>query len=359
VDFDLRQAREILVRTPLVLRRWLAGLSEEWTQSNYGPDTFSPVDVLGHLIHGETSDWIPRARMILEHGEARAFEPFDRYAQFEDSRGKSAAALLDEFEEARTASLRALDALMITPEMLGRRGRHPALGPVTLGQLLATWTAHDLNHLAQIARCMATQYADAAGPWREYLSVLTPPPTRMDADGARRRAAAMPAAGNHSPQVGVFAAPTPYAPRPIRFRGVRSVDAWRLKEYAITFADGRLHEADFATGVRCALEELPARAVTAVRPGVGMLILHAGQGASYVVLGWWDNQNELPLRVVVRGDDEAAWRPAGSHESICVWDLEILTFERQAYVETVLAARGSPADYLGRHFERRIGTGSV
>lgn len=352
MEFDLRQAREILMRTPLVLRRWLAGLSEVWIRSNYGADTFSPYDVLGHLIHGERADWLPRVRMLLEHGEARAFEPFDRYAQFEDSRGKSTAALLDEFENARAASLRALDALKIAQEMLVRRGRHPALGTVTLGQLLATWAAHDLNHLAQIARCMATQYADAAGPWREYLSVLKQPAARMDAEGARRQAAAMQDRGDH-PAVGEsFGAAIPYSPRPIRFRGVRSISGWRLKEYAITMADRRMDEANFAVGAQCALAELPAQAVTMDRPGAGVLILHAGLGASYVVLGWWDNQNELPLRISVRGDGEAEWRPAGSHESICVWDLEILGFERQAYVETVLKPCGDVAAYLGRHFER-------
>jgi len=190
MQYDIHKAVEILERTPRVLRTWLAGLPREWTHSNYGEDTFSPFDVVGHLIHGETCDWIPRARIILEHGTARPFDKYDRYAQFEASRGKSMVNLLDEFEAARENSLAALKTMNLSADQLTLRGRHPALGEVTLSQLLATWVAHDLNHIAQIAKCMATQYERAVGPWREYLGVLKTPITRMDAQGAQRQRAA-------------------------------------------------------------------------------------------------------------------------------------------------------------------------
>jgi len=185
--FELRESVELLQRTPAVLRALLSGLSDPWHHNNYGDDTFSPFDVVGHLIHGEKTDWIPRARIILGYGPARPFDPYDRYAQFEESRGKSLAQLLNEFERLRTANLQALRDLRLTPALLARRGTHPALGEVTLEQLLATWVAHDLNHIAQIAKCLATQYADAVGPWRDYIGVLRSPPTKMDAEGASRR----------------------------------------------------------------------------------------------------------------------------------------------------------------------------
>ncbi|MCG3125609.1 MAG: hypothetical protein CHACPFDD_00434 [Phycisphaerae bacterium] len=191
MDFELSQAMEVLERTPGVLCGLLSGLSRGWTHTNYGPDTFSPFDVLGHLIHGEKTDWMVRARIILEQGTARPFDKYDRYAQFEESRGKTVAVLLDEFERLRRENLAALDALRLTPEQLARRGTHAVLGEVTLGQLLSTWVAHDLNHLAQIARCMATQYGEAVGPWRRFLGVFSAPVTPMDADGAARRRAAV------------------------------------------------------------------------------------------------------------------------------------------------------------------------
>ena len=189
-EFKLEHSIALLERTPRVLRAWLSGLPREWTYANYGEDTFSPFDVVGHLIQGEVSDWIPRARIILEHGTARPFDKYDRYAQFEASRGKSMDDLLNEFDAARSRSLAALRDMRITPAHLPRRGMHPALGEVTLENLLATWVAHDLNHLAQIAKCMATQYETDVGPWREYLGVLKTPITRMDAQGAHRRQAA-------------------------------------------------------------------------------------------------------------------------------------------------------------------------
>ncbi len=189
MNFQIESAVAVLERTPAVLRRLLAGLGPEWTHSNYGEDTFSPFDVVGHLIVGEQTDWLPRARIILEHGAARPFDKYDRYAQFEASRGKSLDQLLDEFERLRQANLQVLRGLNLTPAQLTLRGMHPALGEVTLANLLATWVAHDLNHIAQIARCMATQYESAVGPWKRYLGVLQSPVTRMDADGAARRRA--------------------------------------------------------------------------------------------------------------------------------------------------------------------------
>lgn len=170
--FELEQAIEVLQRTPGVLRGMLGGLSEPWVRNNYGEKTFSPFDVVGHLIHGERTDWIVRARTILEYGETKPFEPFDRYAMYEESKGKSLAELLDEFERLRGENLRTLDGLSLTPEQLQQSGMHPALGRVTLGQLLATWVVHDLNHVHQIAKCMAYQCRDDVGPWREYLTIL-------------------------------------------------------------------------------------------------------------------------------------------------------------------------------------------
>jgi hypothetical protein len=141
--------------------------------TNEGPETWSPFDVVGHLIHGERTDWMERVELILAHGDSRPFTPFDRFAQFKASRGKSLAELLDTFAELRDSNLTRLQSLRIRQEDLARPGRHPELGPVTLGQLLATWVAHDLNHLGQIARIMGRQYTDAVGPWVEYLPMLT------------------------------------------------------------------------------------------------------------------------------------------------------------------------------------------
>lgn len=170
--FDLQHGREILARTPWVLSAMLDELSPAWVEGNEGPDTWSPFDVVGHLIHGERTDWTVRARSILEHGEGRTFEPFDRFAMFEASRGRTLGELLAEFATLRQSSLEQLDALGIGEHDLDRKGVHPELGVVTLRQLLATWVAHDLGHLAQVARVMARQYADEVGPWREYLPIL-------------------------------------------------------------------------------------------------------------------------------------------------------------------------------------------
>jgi hypothetical protein len=162
----------LLTRTPAVLDALLRDLPEVWTLRNEGQETWSAFDVVGHLIHGERTDWMPRARMILQHGETQTFAPFDRSAQQRESQGKSLGQLLDEFAALRTENLRELRALQLRPEDLERRGRHPALGVVTLSQLLATWAAHDLTHLHQISRVLAHQYREAVGPWSAYLGVL-------------------------------------------------------------------------------------------------------------------------------------------------------------------------------------------
>lgn len=172
MQFDLTMGRVVLARTPGVLDTLLHDLPAPWIEQREGPDTWSPFDVVGHLIHGERADWIPRVRLLLEHGPARAFDPFDRFAQFAESRGKTMRVLLDEFATLRRENLAALDALRLTPADLARTGRHPDLGAVTLAELLATWVVHDLGHIAQIARAMASGYAEAVGPWAAYLPVL-------------------------------------------------------------------------------------------------------------------------------------------------------------------------------------------
>lgn len=172
MEFQLGHATEILRRTPATLNSLLRHLPQEWIISNEGAESWSPFDVMGHLIHGEETDWIPRARVILEHGESRAFAPFDRFAMFEQSRGKSLDDLLDRFEQLRGESLKELEWMNITAEMLGKRGRHPELGVVTLSQLFSTWVVHDLGHIGQIVRVMAKQYSEAVGAWQAYLPVL-------------------------------------------------------------------------------------------------------------------------------------------------------------------------------------------
>jgi hypothetical protein len=167
------EAVEILSRTPSTLDAQLRGLPDGWVNAHEGGQTCSPFDVVGHLIHGEQTDWIPRARMILEEGESRAFEKFDRFAQFDASRNRTLPSLLDEFAALRRENLRQLAALHLTDADLDRRGRHPELGVVTMRQLLATWVAHDLDHLMQISRVLARQYSDEVGPWRAYLRIIS------------------------------------------------------------------------------------------------------------------------------------------------------------------------------------------
>jgi uncharacterized damage-inducible protein DinB len=171
-NFTLEEAIPVLRATPQVLRAWLKDLPELWIRATEGPETWSPYDIVGHLIHGERTDWIPRLELLLVHGESQPFTPFDRFAQFQASRGQSLPALLDTFADLRQANLTRLESHRLQASDFDRRGRHPELGPVTLGQLLATWVAHDLNHLGQIARVMGRRYTQAVGPWVEYLPLL-------------------------------------------------------------------------------------------------------------------------------------------------------------------------------------------
>jgi DinB superfamily len=171
-EFSPPEAIAVLTRTPAALDALLRGLPNIWVRGNEGQDTWSAFDIVGHLIVGERTDWMPRLRIILENGEARPFDPFDRFAQLKESQGKSLEQLLDDFARLRVENLAALQALNLQPEDLARRGRHPRLGVVMLSQLLATWAVHDLTHLHQLSRVMAHQYRDAVGPWSAYLGVL-------------------------------------------------------------------------------------------------------------------------------------------------------------------------------------------
>jgi hypothetical protein len=172
MEFDLSAGVAVLERTPNTLQAMLGGLLPEWTAATEGPETWSPYDVLGHLIHGERTDWIPRARLILAGGPERRFAPFDRFAQFRHAAGKSVPELLDEFARLRSDNLATLAGWRLTSDQLSLEGEHPEFGPVTLRQLLATWVAHDLGHVAQVARVMAKQYREAIGPWRAYLTIM-------------------------------------------------------------------------------------------------------------------------------------------------------------------------------------------
>ena len=172
MDYRIDDAVAVLERTPATFRALLGGLPEVWTTANEGADTFSAFDNVGHLIHGERTDWIPRARIILAQGVDRTFEPYDRFAQVRESEGKTLAMLLDEFAALRAENVAVLRGWRLTAAQLALTGEHPALGTVTLRQLLSTWVAHDLGHLAQTARVLAKQYRDAVGPWRAYLPVM-------------------------------------------------------------------------------------------------------------------------------------------------------------------------------------------
>jgi hypothetical protein len=172
MSHNLDDTLSLLARTPATLNTLLRDLPESWTLRNEGENTWNAFDVVGHLVHGERADWMPRVNCILQHGEAQAFEPFDRWAQDRESKGKSLAQLLDEFASLRSENLAALCALNLQPQDLARRGLHPSLGTVTLSQLLATWAAHDMTHLHQLSRIMAWQYRENVGPWSQYLGVL-------------------------------------------------------------------------------------------------------------------------------------------------------------------------------------------
>lgn len=173
MQFHLTTSLEILERTPDVLAAMLHGLSDDWTTPNEGGETWSAYDIVGHLIHGEKTDWIPRMEIILAGKADRTFEPFDRFAQFADSKGKSLVQLLAEFKQLRAENIAKLRAKKLTDADFAKTGTHPAFGEVTLTQLLATWTVHDLTHIAQIARVLAKQYKDEVGPWKAYLGVLS------------------------------------------------------------------------------------------------------------------------------------------------------------------------------------------
>jgi hypothetical protein len=176
---DLDQTLALLSRTPSVLDALLRGQHEAWTMLNEGAETWSAFDIVGHLIHGELTDWLPRVRVILQHGESLPFEAFDRQGHQEAARGKTLEQLLDEFARLRAGNLGELRGLRLAPKDLRRRGRHPSLGAVTLSELLAAWAVHDLNHLHHVSRVMAHQYREAVGPWSAYLGVL-----RCDGHGA-------------------------------------------------------------------------------------------------------------------------------------------------------------------------------
>lgn len=170
--YDLVGIAAVLERTPSVLRGMLEGLPETTVHANEGGESWSPFGVVGHLVHGEKTDWIPRLRIILTEGEDRPFDPFDRFAQFETSQGKSIDELLDEFEELRAANLETLAGLLAGGIDLYAPGTHPELGRVTAGELLSTWATHDLGHIAQVARVLAKGFGSAVGPWKSYLPVL-------------------------------------------------------------------------------------------------------------------------------------------------------------------------------------------
>ncbi len=172
MEFDFDRSITLLHATPLILQSWLDQLPLDWILSSEGEDTWSPFDVVGHLIHGEKTDWIPRTEIILSEGEGKKFEPFDRFAMFNESKGKTIHDLLSEFEDLRRQNIERLRSLHITETDFDKTGVHPDLGVVTLRQLISTWVAHDLDHLGQIAGVMARQYKEEVGPWREYLGIL-------------------------------------------------------------------------------------------------------------------------------------------------------------------------------------------
>lgn len=172
IKFDVNDANAVLSATPRTLRAWLGDLPVEWTASNGDHNEWEPFDIVGHLIHADETDWIPRARVILAEGKDLRFPPFDRFGQFEKISGKTLNILLDEFAVVRMGCLDELLSWKLTPEKLELTGIHPEFGEVSLAQLLSTWVAHDLTHIRQIATAMARRYEEAVGPWKAYLSIL-------------------------------------------------------------------------------------------------------------------------------------------------------------------------------------------
>lgn len=178
VPCTIEEAERLLRRTPAVVRTLLSGLPERWTTPNYGPGTWSAKEIVAHLVFGEQTDWVPRARVILQHGTSRPFDPFDRAGHASLVERHTLSELLDLFERERGASLAAIVSMSLDDECLKREGRHPALGTVVLGNLIAAWVIHDLNHIAQISKALAYQWKPHVGPWEKYLSILAPPNPR-------------------------------------------------------------------------------------------------------------------------------------------------------------------------------------
>ncbi|MGB1206834.1 MAG: DinB family protein [Chitinophagales bacterium] len=172
MKFEIEKSIEILTKTPSILETMLNGLSEEWLRNNEGENTWSPYDIVGHLIHGEKTDWIPRAKIMLSNSENKTFEPFDRFAQMNVTKEGTIAELLGEFKAMRAKNINELNSLQIEVADLAKKGIHPELGNVNLKQLLSTWVVHDLGHISQISRVMAKQYKAEVGPWKEYLGIL-------------------------------------------------------------------------------------------------------------------------------------------------------------------------------------------
>ena len=172
MNFTLNHSLEILKQTPFTLQHMLGNLSDEWTATNEGGDSWSAFDIVGHLIHGEKTDWMPRLEIILSNKTDKSFVPFDRFAQYETSKGKTLHQLLVEFKELRDQNVAKLETIRLSGNDFEKTGIHPDFGPVTLSQLLATWTVHDLNHIYQISRVMAKQYMNEVGPWVPYLRIL-------------------------------------------------------------------------------------------------------------------------------------------------------------------------------------------
>jgi len=173
MKYSIERSIEILERTPAVLNSMLSGIGDDWVMNDEGPETFSPYDVIGHLVHGEKTDWTARTKMILEFGDTKTFVPWNRFAQYEESKGKTLQELLDEFMAIRKENMDWFKSLQLTEADLDKKGMHPKLGPVTLRNLLATWVVHDLTHIAQVARVMAKQYKDEMGPWPEFFRILS------------------------------------------------------------------------------------------------------------------------------------------------------------------------------------------
>lgn len=173
MKYSFERSLEILDRTPAVMNALLSGIGDDWIMPNEGPDTFSPYDVIGHLVHGEKTDWTARTKRILEFGDTKTFEIYDRFAQYTESKGKSMQQLLDEFAALRKENMIWFRSLNLTEDDLNRKGMHPRLGPVILKNLLATWVVHDLTHIAQVTRVMAKQYKEEMGPWPEFFRILS------------------------------------------------------------------------------------------------------------------------------------------------------------------------------------------